>query len=158
MTMPNDHEHAACGEVTDAAFLHDVAARMFRTVTPAMGFDQGDTDRLHRIARDLERQKAIVARVQAAARTIMHAEGEELAMLREKNRGEWVASQTLESERAANAMLTAEVERLRASGQFLLDRLVDHEVRMTSDEDAREWYGHVTPAMERLRALAGEGA
>lgn len=42
--------------------------------------------------------------------------------------------------------------RLRAAVRFLLDRLVDHEVRMTSDEDAREWYGHVTPAMERARA------
>lgn len=39
-----------------------------------------------------------------------------------------------------------------ATGRFLLDRLVDHEVRMTSDEDAREWFGHVTPAMERFRA------
>lgn len=38
---------------TDAAFLHDLAGRMYRTVTPAMGFDQHDTDQLHRIARDL---------------------------------------------------------------------------------------------------------
>ena len=38
------------------------------------------------------------------------------------------------------------------AGKFLLERLRDHEVRMTCDEDAREWYGHVTPAVERFRA------
>lgn len=42
---------------------------------------------------------------------------------------------------------------LREAGAFLLERLVDHEVRMTSDEDSREWYGHVTPAMARFRSL-----
>lgn len=41
---------------------------------------------------------------------------------------------------------------VRDAGQFLLDRLVDHEVRMTSEDDAREWSGHVTPAMARFRA------
>lgn len=44
-------------------------------------------------------------------------------------------------------------EEVAQAARFLLDRLVDHEVRMTSDEDAREWHGHVTPAMARLRAL-----
>lgn len=51
----------------------------------------------------------------------------------------------------ANSMSTTFIER----GQFLLDRLVDHEVRMTSEEDSREWYGHVTPAMARFRYLLG---
>lgn len=40
---------------TDSEFLHDVAARVWRFATPNMGFDQGDTDRLYRIARDLSR-------------------------------------------------------------------------------------------------------
>lgn len=44
------------------------------------------------------------------------------------------------------------IDPLVEAGQFLLDRLVDHEVRITSDDDAREWVGHVTPAMARLRA------
>jgi|HubBroStandDraft_1064217.scaffolds.fasta_scaffold27520_7 hypothetical protein len=34
----------------DAEFLRDFADRLFRNATPAMGFDQGDTDQLHRIA------------------------------------------------------------------------------------------------------------
>ncbi len=34
----------------DAEFLRDLAGRLFRNATPAMGFDQGDTDQLHRIA------------------------------------------------------------------------------------------------------------
>ncbi|WP_286881244.1 hypothetical protein [Sphingomonas sp.] len=37
----------------DAAFLRDLAARLFRAGTPAMGFDQHDTDQLYRIARDM---------------------------------------------------------------------------------------------------------
>ncbi|HJO65266.1 MAG TPA: hypothetical protein QF469_07990 [Sphingomonas sanguinis] len=40
---------------TDSEFLHDVAARVWRFASPKMGFDQGDTDRLYRIARDLSR-------------------------------------------------------------------------------------------------------
>ena len=40
---------------------------------------------------------------------------------------------------------------IKRDGQFLLDRLVDHEARMTSEQDAREWHGHVTPAMARFR-------
>ena len=57
--------------------------------------------------------------------------------------------------RAWNTRLShsAEKEALIGQAQFLLDRLVDHEVRMTSDADAREWHGHVTPAMARLRAV-----
>ena len=47
----------------------------------------------------------------------------------------------------------AAVAELVEAGKFLLDRLVDHEVRMTSDADAREWNGHVTPAMARFRSL-----
>ena len=45
-----------------------------------------------------------------------------------------------------------EIERLREDGRFLLQMLDDHEVRMTSETDAREFYGHVTPAMARFRA------
>jgi len=37
----------------DAEFLRDLAGRLFRTATPATGFDQGDTDQLYRIARAL---------------------------------------------------------------------------------------------------------
>jgi hypothetical protein len=55
--------------------------------------------------------------------------------------------------------LAEENRRMREAGGFLLDRLVDHEVRMTSDEDAREWCAHVTPAMARFRsALASHAA
>lgn len=46
--------------------------------------------------------------------------------------------------------------KLRETGQFLLDRLVDHEVRMTSDKDGREWLGHVAPAMARFRQALKE--
>lgn len=37
----------------DIAFLNDLAARLFKHATPMKGFDQGDTDQLYRIARDL---------------------------------------------------------------------------------------------------------
>ena len=53
--------------------------------------------------------------------------------------------------RATETRAQPSSDALREAGRFLLDRLVDHEVRMTSDEDANEWHGHVTPAMARLR-------
>jgi hypothetical protein len=37
----------------DAVFLIDLAGRLFRNATPAMGFDQGDVDQLHRVAATL---------------------------------------------------------------------------------------------------------
>jgi hypothetical protein len=48
--------------------------------------------------------------------------------------------------------LQEEVERLRAEGSFLLDRLDDFEREIMDDELAREWHGHVTPAIARFRA------
>ena len=53
---------------------------------------------------------------------------------------------------APKAPPVAQAEGVIDAARFLLDRLVDHEVRMTAEEDAREWHGHVTPAMARLRA------
>lgn len=38
---------------SDPDFLRDLAGRLFRNATPALGFDQGDTDRLYRIAHRL---------------------------------------------------------------------------------------------------------
>jgi hypothetical protein len=49
---------------------------------------------------------------------------------------------------------------LLEQAQFLLDRLEDHENGMTSDADAREWHGHVAPAIARFRSAlkpAGDG-
>lgn len=40
-------------DMTNVEFIRDLAARMFRNATPAMGFDQGDTDRLYVIANRL---------------------------------------------------------------------------------------------------------
>lgn len=46
-----DHPGLSEQRAQDAAFLSDLAGRLFRMATPAMGFDQGDTDQLYRIAR-----------------------------------------------------------------------------------------------------------
>ncbi|MGJ8477231.1 hypothetical protein [Sphingobium yanoikuyae] len=40
-------------DMSNAEFIRDLAARIFRNATPAMGFDQGDTDRLYVIANRL---------------------------------------------------------------------------------------------------------
>lgn len=40
---------------------------------------------------------------------------------------------------------------VRDCGDFLLDRLDDFQLAMTSGDDAREWHGHVTPAIARFR-------
>lgn len=53
-------------------------------------------------------------RQNASLRTLLHAQEEELKILREKSRADWVASKTLDSEREANARLTLEVEEARA--------------------------------------------
>jgi len=67
----------------------------------------------------------------------------------------WAAgpASTTEAEAISSWNRRAAVAELVEAGKFLLDRLVDHEVRMTSDADAREWNGHVTPAMARFRSL-----
>lgn len=65
-------------------------------------------------ADEIERLNAIVKRVQSAAKTIMHHEGDELARLRKQAQEHHLAVLTLDSEREANSMLTEEVERLRA--------------------------------------------
>lgn len=65
---------------------------------------------------EAERDAAVTSmkRVQSAAKTIMIGEAAELTRLRAEKAGEWVATKTLDSEREANAILTAEVERLKA--------------------------------------------
>lgn len=45
-------------ERADVQFLRDLAERLWQKATPAMGFDQNDTDQLYRIARDLASQAA----------------------------------------------------------------------------------------------------
>ncbi|WP_314717451.1 hypothetical protein [Sphingobium yanoikuyae] len=40
-------------DMSNVEFIRDLAARMFRNATPAMGFGQGDTDRLYVIANRL---------------------------------------------------------------------------------------------------------
>lgn len=59
---PNKTEEAEQkGVGADAAFLRDLAERLFKVGTPAMGFDQGDTDQLYRIARSLNSHDDLVA-------------------------------------------------------------------------------------------------
>jgi len=53
--------------------------------------------------------------------------------------------------------LRAEIERLRADGSFLLDRLEDFERGIQDDGLAREWSGHVMPAIARFRAALSAG-
>lgn len=77
--------------------------------------------RIERLEADLEKERATVRRVQSAAKTIMHAEGEELKSLREKSQAAHLAVLSLDSEREANARLTDEIESLRA--QLAQERL-----------------------------------
>lgn len=81
-------------------------------------------------ADEIERLNAIVKRVQGAAKTIMHHEGEELARLRKQAQEHHLAIRTLDSEREANALLTDEIERLRAA----LNATADEQ-----DERSAEW-------------------
>lgn len=65
--------------------------------------------------------------------------------------GEWAAlacGNTDENARA-NAQLIAASPTVISDSQFLLDRLAELEI---PEQLARDWYGHVEPAIERLRA------
>lgn len=74
-----------------------------------------DSELLVEAADEIERLRAAIERQRGAARTIMIHEAGELRELRAK-RVEWhAATSTLDSEREANAILTAENERLRAA-------------------------------------------
>lgn len=44
------------------------------------------------------------------------------------------------------------VGELAATGAFLLDRLTDFENRISTDDDSREFHGHVAPAIANHRA------
>lgn len=52
----------------------------------------------------------------------------------------------------ANARLIAAAPELLDDGQFLLDRLSDLENVLFDDAVARDFYGHVEPAIARMRA------
>ena len=71
----------------------------------------------HIAAQDAEiaRLRVIVSRVQSAAKTIMIGEADELRRLREQHREWHLAIKSLDSEREANAILTAENEALRSN-------------------------------------------
>jgi Lar family restriction alleviation protein len=53
---------------------------------------------------------------------------------------------------AWNTRAPADLRSALEAGSFLLDRLADHENCISSEEDAREWHGHVAPAIARFRA------
>lgn len=105
---------------------------------------------------EIESLRAAIERQRGAARTIMIHEAGELRALRAK-RVEWhAATSTLDSEREANAILTAENERLRAALAFYAD-----EANWCDAACAMAWTG-CEPALQdhggRARtALRGQG-
>lgn len=50
------------------------------------------------------------------------------------------------------ARLVGEAPYMAAAGQFLIDRLDEFEREIQSDDLAREWMGHISPALHRFRA------
>jgi hypothetical protein len=55
-------------------------------------------------------------------------------------------------EREANARLIVAAPCMASTGVFLLARLDDFENRISTDEDGREFHGHVAPAIANFRA------
>jgi hypothetical protein len=47
----------------------------------------------------------------------------------------------------------AEAERLREEARFLLARIAEWEPEGLSNDNARDWYGHVQPSLERMKTL-----
>lgn len=81
-------------------------------VSDALG--DGDFSVCIEAAAEITRLRGQVKRVQSAAKTIMIGEADELRRLREQHREWHLAVNSLDSEREANAVLTCEVEVLRA--------------------------------------------
>lgn len=65
-------------------------------------------------AAEIERLKSAIKIQASAARALQVSTMQTVAHLEKKDRSEYQAAATLESEREANAMLTEEIERLRA--------------------------------------------
>lgn len=64
-----------------------------------------------------------------------------------------MTAQTTTQRTAAHRKRAADRKALiEATASFLLDKLEDFENGMTSEEDAREWHGHVAPAIFRFRS------
>lgn len=63
-----------------------------------------------------------------------------------------VGSMMSDEEYRSNALLIAAAPELLGDGQFLLDRLAEFERELEDDQVAREFYGHVSPAIARFSA------
>ena len=74
----------------------------------------------------------------------------------EKRLGSMVPQAVYDLAREA-ATLRAENERMREEAVFALDRISDWESDYLTDDQpdgaVRDWLGHVSPSLERLRAL-----
>lgn len=62
-----------------------------------------------------------------------------------------LSSQLPDGEKEANAHLIATAPDLTDHGRFLLNRLEEFEHELLDDEVAREFMGHVSPAIARFR-------
>jgi hypothetical protein len=67
-----------------------------------------------RMKEELAEARAAMARQAAAVKTLDSARDQELQQLRREKRENWIATQTLDSERAANARLTQELAEAQA--------------------------------------------
>lgn len=92
----------------DAVFLGDLAVRIFRNATPAMGFDQGDADQLHRIAAALT-----TAPQGIPAQSSEYTRGIETAALRIEKARDNVGTETL-SDRMERSTLGFAARLIRA--------------------------------------------
>jgi len=99
-------------------------------------------------AEEIERLRATVRRVQSAAKTIMHHEGDELARLRKQAQEHHLAVLTLDSEREANSMLTEEVEQLQTTGNALVEAIERASPRLMDMESVYQNHGFPPPLPE----------
>jgi len=120
-------------------------------------------DLLEEAAAEITRQRATVARVQGAAKTIMIGEADELRRLRERHREWHLEIQSLDSERDANAILTEENERLRAENAEAEQRGARAERERivtwlrTLDRSTDNYAAHFALRIERLDPTKLEG-
>jgi hypothetical protein len=90
---------------------------------------------------ELERLREAIKRQAAAVRNLQTSEDSQINVLRKQSQQAYIAVSTLDSERAMNAILTEENERLRAA----LSKIEDAET---------EWGSGVDDNMNRVRGIA----
>ena len=134
--------------------MSDELVKRLRDVSENRFMPNGIAKDCGQAADRIEALEAAIKRQSGAAATLRAITLAEVQDLKDMDRSEYNAAKTLDSERDANAILTAQVEALEAAlvrADFLIDRINDWTPDNLTDESCTDWLGHVEPALTAYR-------